>query len=80
MSIEAILQAVAAAADAAGRRAGIDAGEMLAMRAIAVAGVDAEMMDGVVRLRARGLRARAFGSRRRAADPQLAGLTTGDGR
>jgi hypothetical protein len=43
----------------------------------AVAGSDvlvAAAEDGRVRLQARGLVARAFGSRRRAADPRFAGL------
>lgn len=79
MSVDLVLRGAVALVDLVARRAVQDAGEMLALRAIAVAGVDAEMMDGVVRLRARGLRARAFGSRRRAADPRLAGLVTGDG-
>ena len=79
MSVDLVLRGAMALADLMARRAVQDAGEMLALRAIAVAGVDAEMMDGVVRLRARGLRVRAFGSRQQAADPRLAGLVTGDG-
>lgn len=80
MSAERVLGGVMAKAEAAARQAVRDAGEVLALRAIAIAGVDAEMMGDVVRLRGRGLRARAFGSRTRAADPRLAGLVSGDGR
>lgn len=80
MSVDRVLSGVMAAAEAAARRAVCDAGEVLALRAIATAGVDAEMMDDVVRLRGHGLRARAFGSRQLPADPRLAGLVSGDGR
>lgn len=53
------------------------AGALVRSAADAFAGSDvvvADGGDGSVRLQAKGLRARAFGSRSRAADPRFAGL------
>lgn len=79
MSVDRIMAGAVAAAGRAGRRAVAEAGAVLALRAAAIAGIDAEAMDDVVRLRGRALRVRAFGGRDRAADPRLAGLVTGEG-
>ena len=46
----------------------------LAARAAGLPGISVSIADGVV-LQGRGLVARAFGSRRRAADPRLRALT-----
>ncbi|KPF78403.1 hypothetical protein IP88_03895 [alpha proteobacterium AAP81b] len=61
-------------AEAAAAR--VAAAEAAAMAAARVPGVTTAAADGAVRLTGRGLVARAFGSRRTAADPRLAGLAT----
>jgi hypothetical protein len=54
------------------------AAQRLAARAEALPGITSEIGPDAVRLRARGLQARAFGDRRRAADPRLAALARGE--
>lgn len=71
--LEAVAVRAAAAAIAGETRA-------LAARVSGVPGVVAEAEDGVVRLRGRGLLARALGSRRRGPDAALAAAVRGDGR
>lgn len=78
MSVDRIMAGAVAAAARAGQRAAAAAGAVLALRAAAIAGVDAEAMDAGVQLRGRALRVRAFGGRDRAADPRLTGLVTGE--
>jgi hypothetical protein len=65
-----LLAAAAARADATVERATA----ALAARAAGLPGITVSIADGVV-LQGRGLVARAFGSRRRAADPRLMALT-----
>jgi hypothetical protein len=54
------------------------AAQRLAARAEALPGITSETASDVVRLRGLGLLARAFGDRRRAADPRLAALARGE--
>ena len=51
----------------------------IAARAAALAGVAVAVEGDAVVLSGPGVRARAFGSRRAAADPRLVGLIAGDG-
>jgi hypothetical protein len=66
-----LLAVAAARADSAVGRAMM----ALAARAAGLPGISVSIGDGVV-LQGRGLVARAFGSRRRAADPRLRALTS----
>lgn len=66
-----LLAVAAARADSAVDRATM----ALAARAAGLPGISVSIADAVV-LQGRGLVARAFGSRRRAADPQLRALTS----
>ncbi|GGD98770.1 hypothetical protein GCM10011529_01070 [Polymorphobacter glacialis] len=80
MSSLALARGLGAAAVVAAEGAVIAARERLATRA-AAALPDAAIDVGsdAVRVTGPGLVARAFGSRRRAADPRLLGLVRGDG-
>lgn len=73
-----LIRTVVAAGDAAAAAAVVRASETLAVRAGAVPGLAAEIAADGVLLRGRGLVARAFGSRRRTADPRIAGLGRGE--
>ena len=66
-----LLAVAAARADNAVNRATM----ALAARAAGLPGISVSIADGVV-LQGRGLVARAFGSRRRVADPRLRALTS----
>lgn len=74
-----VLRAVAAAGDTTGSAAVERAGVALAKRLVD-AGLIAEIASEAVLVRGPGLRARAFGSRQRAADLELAMLVRGEGR
>ena len=80
MNGAAVMRGLAAAAQQAGDAAVLRAGETIAERAQGVSGVMAVAEAGAVRVRGRGLLARVFGSRRRAADGRLRALVTGDER
>jgi hypothetical protein len=73
--VRALASAATVGAEKAVARATADVADHAARRFPEVA---VEQAPGRIWLRGRGLLARAFGSRRRAADPRLAGLTTGD--
>lgn len=78
MSGEAVWRGAWAAAAAAGDRQVAAASGVIAARAAALPGIVATVERDAVVLSGQGLLARAFGSRRRAADPRLAGLASGD--
>ena len=80
MNAGAVLRGVQRRAEGAADAAVTRVITAVATRAAAVPGVAAEAGDAAVILSGRGLVARAFGSRRRAADPAILGLTIGDGR
>ena len=75
-----VVRAIAAAGTAAAQAAVERASDRVAARAARIPGVMAEAEAGAVRLRGRGLLARAFGSRRRSADPGLSEILAGDER
>ncbi len=79
MSGDSVWRGVRQVAEQAGAQAVADARGVLAARAEAAFPEIAVTIapDGIV-LQAPGLVARAFGSRRRAPDPRLAGLTLGE--
>ena len=74
MNAAALLVSLHAAGDAAARAATERGIAAIADAAAAVSGVVAERGEAGVVVRGRGLAARAFGSRSRAADARLAGL------
>ena len=77
MSDGAVLQSLVGAAEMATGAAVDRAVQALAARvATEFPELIVETGDDLIRLRSRGLAARAFGSRHRAADPRLAGLVT----
>ncbi|MFZ4687724.1 MAG: hypothetical protein ACOYLS_00665 [Polymorphobacter sp.] len=80
MNTGAVLRGVQRRAEGAADTAVTRVITAVATRADVVPGVAAEAGDAAVILSGRGLAARAFGSRRRAADPAILGLTRGDGR
>lgn len=81
MNGAAVLRGVAAAAEGRAAAAIDRAARTLAARAAErFPALEADAEAGRVRLRGSGLLARAFGSRRRAADPRLAALVIGDDR
>ena len=73
--VRGMMAAATAGADAAVARATADVAARATRRFPEIA---VEQAPGTIRLRGRGLLARAFGTRRRAADPRLADLGTGD--
>ncbi|MEY2882604.1 MAG: hypothetical protein RL490_328 [Pseudomonadota bacterium] len=73
-----VLAQLERAGAAAGARAADAASAALARRLGQVAGVAAKVADGAVRVSGRGLHARAFGTRRRAADAELVAILAGD--
>lgn len=73
-----MIGAAALAAAIAGRRVATRVARLAARAGAALPEADVTIDGDAVRLRGRGLLARAFGSRGRAADPRLAALTEGD--
>ncbi|MBC7520235.1 MAG: hypothetical protein H7268_03965 [Sandarakinorhabdus sp.] len=73
--VRGLAAAATVAADAGVARATADVADRATRRFPEIA---VEQAPGTIWLRGRGLLARAFGTRRRAADPRLADLTTGD--
>lgn len=80
MTGERVLAQLERAGAVAGARAADAAAAALAQRLGQVAGLRAEVNDSAVRLTGRGLFARVFGSRRRAADAELLAILSGDER
>lgn len=80
MNAGAVLRRLSAAADAAAATAEAAAVTQVIAKAEALPGLIAEAGPDGVQLRGRGLLARAFGSRRRSADPRIRGLGTGEKR
>jgi hypothetical protein len=78
MSAEQVLRRLLAAAEVPAEAATARAAEVIVVRAEAVPGLEAEAGPDGVQLRGRGLLARAFGSRWRAADPRIAALSRGE--
>jgi hypothetical protein len=75
MAVADIIAGIRAQGQAAADAAVASVCEDIAARTLAdLPGVAATTTDGAVVLTAPGLRARAFGTRRRAADPRFAGL------
>lgn len=77
---DAVLAQLERSGAAAGARAADAAAAGLARRLGQVAGVSADVADGAVIVSGRGLHARAFGTRRRAADAELSAILAGDRR
>ena len=78
MIIAALVRDASAAAAAAGAAGVARAVDRIVARAGGVPALTAEAGPDGVALRGPGLRARAFGSRRRSADPRIAGLGRGE--
>jgi hypothetical protein len=78
MNVGPVLRRIAAAGDAAAAAAGAAVVTRVAAQAEAVPGLAALAEPDGVQLRGYGLLARAFGSRRRAADPRIASLGRGE--
>jgi hypothetical protein len=74
----ALQRELAARADAVAAEAVAAVAVRIVTRAEAVSGLAAEAAADAIVLRGRGLLARAFGTRRRSADPRITGLALGD--